>query len=353
MRLRKIAAAAWTTLLLAVLAAPAYSQGVQQGGALPTPLPLFPATNWWNVAISAAPVDAASTATITWINTARSLHPDFGGDVDPSNPSNPATYGFPYSVVPGTTPLVPITFVEYGNQSDNGAPGRPIGYPLPTAAKTGTRWIEGGDPATVAIGGEDRHMLVIDRDNRILFELYHAHYNTTLSRWEAGSGAVWPLTTNRRRTDGWTSADAAGLAIFPGLVRYDEVLSATAATGAVPIRHAFRMTVRSTNGYVWPASHVAGSTASAPPMGARFRLKASKNITAVTPQARAMFQAMKTYGLIVADNGSDFYIQGTYDTHWDNGVLNPAFSALHASDFEMVQRGYGAPRTDVDEWRQY
>jgi hypothetical protein len=313
----------------------------------------LPATNWWNLNVSAAPVDAASTTTINWISATRALHPDLGGDVNPSVPSDPSTYGFPYAVVPGTTPLEPVTFVEYASQSDVGAPGRPAGYPIPVAARTQPHWVEGGDPATIPIGSDDRHMLLVDRDHRLLFELYHTHWNTTLSRWEAGSGASWPLDSNYRRPDGWTSADAAGLAILPGLIRYDEVLSATQAIGAVPIKHAFRMTVRATNGYVWPASHVAGSTTTAPPMGARFRLKASKDISAVTPQARAMFQAMKTYGLIVADNGSDFYIQGTYNTNWNNGVLNPAFSALHASDFEMIKLGYGAPAAGIADWEEY
>ncbi|MBX7246262.1 MAG: hypothetical protein K1X53_12270 [Candidatus Sumerlaeaceae bacterium] len=351
--LPRIAGMVLAVLLLALPGAGIKAQGVTQGGALPGPLPILPANNWWNLDISAAPVDPASTTTINWISATRALHPDFGGDEEPGNPSNPAIYGFPYCVVPGTTPLEPITFMEYGSQSDAGAPNRPAGYPIPVAARSGTKWIEGGQIATTPIGGADRHMLIIDRDNRLLFELYHTHWNSTLSRWEAGSAAAWPLDTNHRRPDTWTSADAAGLAIFPGLVRYDEVLSATAAVGAVPIRHAFRMTTRATNGRVWPASHTAGSTTNAPPMGARFRLKASKNISAVTPQARVMFQAMKTYGLIVADNGSDFYIQGTYDTRWDNGVLNPAFAALRASDFEMVQLGFGAPAAEVAEWRNH
>lgn len=351
--LRQLSGAGLAVLLLVLPVAAVRAQGVVQGGAPPGPLPILPPTNWWNIDISAAPIDPASTATITWISAIRALHPDLGGDVNPGNPSDPSTYGFPYAVVPGNTPLEPITYMEYGNQSDSGAPGRPAGYPIPVAARTGIHWVEGGDPATVAIGSDDRHMLIIDRDNRLLFELYHTHWNTVLSRWEAGSGAAWPLDSNYRRPDTWTSADAAGLAIFPGLIRYDEVLSATAVTGAVPIKHAFRMTVRSTNGYVWPASHQAGSTSGAPPMGTRFRLKSSKNIASVTPQARVMFQAMKTYGLIVADNGSDFYIQGTYDTRWDNGVLNPAFSGLHASDFEMVKLGYGAPVAEVTGWEGY
>ncbi len=181
--------------------------------------------------------------------------------------------------MPGTQPLVPVTFVDYADESDAGAPGRPPGYPIPEQAKTQAGWIEGGAPGSVEPEG-DRHMLIVDRDNRIVYELYRAHWNAGLNRWEAGSGAVFPLTSNLRRPDGWTSADAAGLAILPGLVRYDE------AFGTDPIRHAFRVTVRATNGYVFPASHRAGNNSSALPMGARLRLKASVDISGY-PAARA------------------------------------------------------------------
>jgi len=142
------------------------------------------------------------------------------------------------------------------------------------------------------------------------------------------------MNANGRRPDGWTSADAAGLAILPGLVRYDEVF------GADEIRHAFRVTVRSTNGYVYPASHRAGSTTNALPMGARLRLKASKDLSGYRPEVQRIFRAMQRYGLIVADNGSDMYISGTFDTRWDNGTLNPAFSSLTASDFEVIELGW-------------
>jgi hypothetical protein len=148
---------------------------------------------------------------------------------------------------------------------------------------------------------------------------------------------VFPLDSNARRPDGWTSADAAGLAILPGLVRYDEV----AAAG--PILHAFRFTLRDSNGYVFPASHVAGSNPNAPPLGLRLRLKAGTDLSRFPASVQKIFQAMKTYGLIFADNGSDLYVQGTYDTRWDNGVLNPAFSSIHASDFEVVRLGWNPP----------
>ena len=340
--------------LMATGAGGAAGQGVVRGGGLPAPLPLGPANNWWNLDISAAPVDPASAATIAWIGATKGLHPDFGGDSGDTAP-DPLIYGMVVITVPGTQPLVPVTFTQFGGESDGGAPGRPAGYPIPPAATTQDRWLEGGLPGGGANG--DRHMLIVDRDRKLLFETWATTWNPTANagagRWEAGSGAVFDLNTNARRPAGWTSADAAGLAILPGLVRRDEVLSATQGAGAVPIRHAIRMTTRATNGHVWPASHTAGSTAGAPPMGARFRLKASKNIAAVAPEARAILQAMKTYGMILADNGSDLYFQGAYDTGWDNGVLNPAFSAIKASDFEMVKLGHGAPAAGVGDWRAH
>ena len=290
---------------------------------------VFPASNWWNTDITSAPVDARSAALIDFISgrTAtnrapiRRLHPDFG----------PPPYGFPYVVVAGDQARVPVTFVAYGSESDTGASGLP-GYPIPNEARTQINYIEGG----VAGGGSsgDRHMLVIDRDRWLLYETFATFWNATSARWEAGSGAVFDMSRNDRRPDGWTSADAAGLAIFPGLIRYDE------AFAAGEITHAFRVTTRGSNGYVWPASHAAGSNASAPPMGARLRLKASRDISGFTPEVQRIFRAMKRYGLIVADNGSDMYISGTMDARWNNDVLNPAFSALTADDFEVVQLGW-------------
>jgi len=317
-----------TLVIVAAVSFQAAAQGPVRGGALPQPLPLFPPDNWWNTDVSAAPVDARSANFIGVIGTTKGMHPDFGGDSgDPSAP----IYGMPYITVPGSQPLVPVLF-EFDDESDVAAPGRPPGYPIPEQAKTEQRWIEsglaGGDPDAVG----DRHMLIVDRDNRMLYELYALHW--TGSRWEAGSGAIFPLDSNARRPDGWTSADAAGLAILPGLVRYDEVF------GNAPIRHAFRVTVRATAGYVYPASHRAGSNPSGLPMGARLRLKAGKDISGFPEPVRRIFQAMKTYGLIVADNGADLYVTGTYDTRWDNDVLNPAFGAIKASDFEVVQLGW-------------
>lgn len=304
--------------------------GQQRGGELPQPLPLFPPTNWWNTDISSAPVDPNSAGFLNFVGARRGMHPDFGGD---SGDADAPIYGFPYVLVPGSQPLVPVVF-DYDDESDFAAPGRPPGYPIPEEAKTQQRWIEGGLAGNDDRADGDRHMLIVDRDHRILFELYALRWNAQASRWEAGSGAIFPLDSNTRRPDGWTSADAAGLAILPGLIRYDEVY------GPDPIRHAFRVTVRSTNRYVFPASHAAGNDGDALPMGARLRLKASKDVSGYPEPLRKIFQAMKTYGLIVADNGSDLYVSGTYDPRWDNDLLNPAFEAIKASDFEVVQLGW-------------
>ncbi len=315
-------------LSLAALAFPLIAQPVQ-GGAIPVPLPLFPSNNWWNIDISSAPVDSNSANYITFIGATKGMHPDFGGDAGGGD-----VYGFPYIIVDGSQTKLAVEFVEFGDQSDgvNHSTDQSFPfYPIPAQAITNNGWVEGGQPGNVDQGG-DRHMLIVDKTNNHLYELYHSFYNGT--NWEAGSGAFFDMNTNNRRTEGWTSADAAGLAILPGLVRWDETF------GADEIRHAFRITVRATNGYVWPASHVAGSTANALPMGARLRLKASKNISGFTPEMQKIFRAMKKYGVIVADNGTDMYISGVYDTRWDNGVLNPAFGALKASDFEVIQLGW-------------
>lgn len=281
---------------------------------------MFPSDNWWNQDIRSAAVDARSDAFIDFIGRTRALHPDFG----------PPPYGIPYVGVGGNEPRTPVTFVDYGSESDQGYQGE-RGYPIPEMAKTQPNVIEGGVPGGGS--GGDRHLLIVDRDRWLLFELFATRWNAGAGRWEAGSGAVFDLSTNARRPEGWTSADAAGLAILPGLVRYDE-----ASAGA--IRHALRVTVRSTNGYVWPASHRAGSAAGALPMGARLRLKPTKSLAGYPAPVQNIFRAMQTHGLIVADNGSDMYITGTMDPRWNNDVLNPAFRSLTAGDFEVVQLGW-------------
>jgi hypothetical protein len=288
---------------------------------------VFSSSNWWNTDVTGAPVDPRSLQLIDFISgrtatnrtPVRRLHPDFG----------PPPYGIPYVVVAGDQPRVALALGAYADESDTGAPGLP-GYPMPVEARTTPNYIEGGVAGGGSIG--DRHMLVIDRDRWLLYETYATHW--TGAQWEADSAAVFDLSRSDRRPEGWTSADAAGLAIFPGLVRYDETF------GTAEITHAFRVTTRATNGYVWPASHSAGATAGAPPMGARLRLKATRDVSAFTPEVQRIFRAMKRYGLIVADNGSDMYVSGSMDGRWNNSVLNPAFSALTADDFEVVQFGW-------------
>ena len=316
-------------------------------------VPLFPPSNWWNVRVDSAPLDPRSSSIVTWIGTTRGMHPDFGGD-DTENP--PAIYGMVHFSVPGTQPLVQVPF-DFPD-SDAGAPGRPAGYPIPPEAKTNAKWIEGGYAGNAGADG-DKHMLVVDRDNRLLFELWDLRCEPTGSpscSWAAGSGAAWSLDSNARRTFGWTSGDAAGLAILPGLVRYSEVYSGN------PIAHAFRVTTRGVNGFVYPASHDAttSTNANAPALGTRLRLRSSFTIASYPSGATAadraamdrVVTAMKTYGLIVADTGSDMYVSGAYDTRWDNGLWNPFFAAIRAGDFEVVEQGWGSARFhDVEPCR--
>lgn len=300
--------------------------------------PVFPSDNWWNTDIRDAPVDPGSTNFISFIGAARKLHPDFGGE---ESPGSTAIYGFPYAVVGAAQAKKTVVF-DYDDESDgNGIPF----YPIPAQAATQAHWIEGGAPGSVDQRDDnDRHLLIVDCGNRTLYELYNVWYDASQAQWHAGSGAFFDLTRSDRRPDGWTSADAAGLAIFPGLVRYDE------ATSPAPqeINHALRVTLRTSNGYVFPASHRAGSTAGALPMGARLRLKAQVggedpiNRTQ-DPIARKIFRAMQKYGLIVADNGSDMYVSGAFDVRWDNDALNPALSSLSAGDFEVIQLGWQPP----------
>ena len=330
----------------------AYAMSSVRAGSLPQPFPLFPADNWWNLDITNWPVDANSASYIGVINNGgtRRLHPDFGGNAGTTQDPN-AIYGIPYAVVRNvmSIDLKPVQFL-YSDESDgvdhNTNTSYPF-YPIPPEAITQPYWIEGGDPGNVDLrNSEDRHLLIVDGDRNYLYELYNVYYNTSQGKWFAGSGAFFDMNTNNRRPDGWTSADAAGLAILPGLIRYDE----TYDPNVPEIGHAFRVTVRATNGYVYPASHRAGNTSGALPMGARLRLKPSVDVTqrSSDPNVQKIFRAMQKYGLIVADNGSDMYITGTYDTRWNNDILNPAFSRLTANDFEVIQLGYNpqsAPAT--------
>jgi len=347
------------SLALALAAAASLAFGPDQsaaapvlGGALPgsPPGPLFPADNWWSTDVSGAPVDPGSASYIAFINDCASccpsggqtLHPDFGGN---ESPGSVQIYGVPYVVVDGTQPKRSVSFF-YSDESDGVDHATDTSvpfYPLPDEAITQPHWVEGGDPASVDLRNrQDRHLIVVDRDHRHLYELWNVWYDTAQGQWHAGSGAFFDMNTNDRRPETWTSADAAGLAMLPGLVRYDEVYYAD-PTGTYEIPHAFRVTVRDTNGHVYPASHTAGDTAGALPMGARLRLKAGKDLSGFPPEIQRIFRAMKKHGLIVADNGTDMYVTGTYDTRWDNDVLNPAFAQLTACDFDVIQLGWGPP----------
>ena len=272
---------------------------------------MFPPDNPWNTDISAYPVHPNSAAFVADINMTGNqfLHADFG--------SNPG-YGIPYIIVPQSQILIPIVFTEYGSESDPGP------YPVPPNAP-----IEGG-----AASGGDRHVLVLNSGECKLYELYRAFYvgPPGVDAWDADSGAVWDLNSNALRPEGWTSADAAGLPILPGLARYDE-----AASGA--IKHALRFTVwRTQRGYIHPATHFAGSTASAPPMGLRLRLKASYDVSGYTGQARVILEALKRYGMIVADNGSSWFITGASDPRWDDTDLDQ-LKTVPGAAFEAVYTG--------------
>jgi hypothetical protein len=313
-----------------------------EGAPPPAPLPVFPSDNWWNADISTAPVDANSASYIAFINNGgiRRLHPDFGGEESRGSVN---VYGMPYVVVNGAQPKVPVTF-DYWDESDGvdtQGHATPF-YPIPVQAVSQAHWIEGGAPGNVDQRDDsDRHLIIVDCTHRHLYELYNVYYDVAHGKWLAGSGAFFDMNANDRRPDGWTSADAGGLAIFPGLVRYDEAWN----PGVTDIGHALRVTVRSTNGYVYPASHRAGSTPGALPMGARLRLRASVGgadpaLRTGDPNMRKIFRAMQKHGLIVADNGSDMFVTGTFDTRWNNDILNPVFALLSASDFEVVQLGW-------------
>ena len=333
--------------LLFALASPVAAQCPaivpSQGSAPPGPLPVFPDDNWWNADISAAPVDPRSASFIAFINNGgtRRLHPDFGGEESPGSTN---IYGMPYAVVGANQPKLAVTFHDW-DESDgvDYATGQGIPfYPIPAQAITQSHWIEGGARGDVDQRSQsDRHLLIVDCANKHLYELYNVYFDSSAQRWLAGSGAFFDLTLNSRRPETWTSADAAGLAIFPGLVRYDEAWNPALAE----IGHAFRVTVRATNGYVFPASHRAGTTSGALPMGARLRLKPIVNgmdpaLRTSDANVRKIFRAMQKHGLIVADNGSDLYVTGTFDKRWNNDILNPAFAQLTADDFEVIELGW-------------
>lgn len=275
------------------------------GGTAPTlpeaaGCPVFPATNVWNQRVDGLPVRSDSATLIATIGATRNLHPDFGSY---------AGYGIPYNVVGGDQATTRVTF-EYADESDD------VPYPIP--------------PAPRIEAGSDRHILIVDRDACRLYELFAASSNAD-GGWSAGSGATWDLRSNALRPAGWTSADAAGLPILPGLVRYDEV-------AAGEVRHAIRFTTDETRrAYVYPARHFASSLTGAeyPPMGLRVRLKAGFDVSSLPAQARVIAVAMQRYGMILADNGSPWFFQGASDARWDDDQLN-ALKAIPGSAFEAV-----------------
>jgi hypothetical protein len=270
----------------------------------------FPDDNPWNTPVDREPVDPASDLLIDSIGRSAALHPDFGADW------NGGPFGIPYIVVSGNTAPVPVSFL-YADESDPGP------YPIPADAP-----VEGGSESA-----GDRHVLVIDRDHWKLYELFDAYPSG--SGYTAGSGAIFDLGSNALRPAGWTSADAAGLPIFPGLVRYDEVVEQQA------IRHALRFTAtRTRRAYVFPARHFASSSTdpSLPPMGMRVRLKPDFDITGFPPGARAVLQALKTYGMILADNGGNWYLSGAADARWNDEEMN-ALKKISGNDFEVVRMG--------------
>ncbi len=281
---------------------------------LPASTPSLPTQSAWTQDISKAPRAPRSAAIVSYINAhgGDHLHPDFG---------SPRAYGFPYSVIGAGQPKLPIHYTAYGDESDPGP------FPVPARAP-----VEGGNGSD-----GDRHVLAVDASECKLYELYRAFPDATPQpHWNADSGTAWDLESSALRPEGWTSADAAGLPIFPGLVRYDEV-------AAGKLEHAIRVTFDSTrNAYVHPAVHCAGDTASAaaPPMGLRLRLKAGYGLGGFSGPARTIAEAMKRYGLIVADNGSNWYFSGSSDRRWDDDNLNQ-LKRIPGSAFEVVKSAAG------------
>jgi hypothetical protein len=270
--------------------------------------PITPNNSYWHANVSALPVSSHTADYIATEGGASPLHADFGSGTWDGGP-----IGIPYTTVPGTQAKVKVTF-SIADESDPGP------YPIPANAP-----IEGGSAST-----GDRHVIVVDSGHCQLYEMWDSHLQRDGS-WKAGSGATWSLTSDSMRPAGWTSADAAGLPILPGLVRYEE-----AAAGHID--HAIRITVPITQeSWIWPARHEAGSTTAttAPPMGTWLRLKSSVDPTAFPADVRPIFVALQTYGAIVADNGSAWYLSGVPDSRWNNDLLH-GLGAIKGSDFEAV-----------------
>ena len=296
---------------ISVAATAAAAVGLAGAAAPPPPMlagcPVFPASNVWNQPVDKLPVASNSAQLIASIGLDAGLHPDFGSGLYAGRP-----IGIPFDVVSKSTPRSRVRF-GYADESDKGP------YPIPRSVH-----IEGG-----AHSDGDRHALLVDRSACTLYELYDLRRSG--SAWTAGSGAIFNLRTNAQRPAGWTSADAAGLPIFAGLARYDEV-----ARGRID--HALRFTVQHTRRqYIYPARHYASSSddPALPPMGLRVRLKAGVDISGFPRQARVVLQALKTYGMIVADNGSNWYISGAPNPKWNNDDLH-TLGRITGADFEVV-----------------
>jgi hypothetical protein len=264
--------------------------------------PLFPDNNFWNTRVDNLPVHPKSDSWINSIGRDEIFHMDFGSGTWDGGP-----IGIPFNIVAGSTvPKYGIEFY-YPDESDAGP------YPIPENPKR--EW------------GSDHHILVVDTDTCTLYEIYDASFEN--GKWSGGSGAIWGLNSNSLRPADWTSADAAGLPILPGLARYDEILAGR-------INHALRFTAEETAGYIWPARHLTSDAqVGIPPMGARFRLKADYNISGFPGELQVILQAMKTYGIILADNGANWYVSGAPDEHWDNDMLH-LLDVLTGNDFEAV-----------------
>ena len=272
------------------------------GGPTIANCPMFPANNYWNARVDSLPTHPQSAAWVESIGAAEAFHMDFGSGEWDGGP-----IGIPYNIVAGSA--VPKFEPEfyYPDESDAGP------YPLP-------------DDPNIEFGS-DHHIIVVDTETCTLYEIFDASFAD--GQWFGGGGAIFDLHSNALRPDTWTSADAAGLPILPGLVRYDEIL-------AGEINHALRFTVEDTAGYIWPARHLtADAQDGIPPMGARFRLKADYDISSFPNEVQIILQAMKTYGIILADNGSNWYISGAPDERWDNDMLH-LLDVLIGDDFEAV-----------------
>jgi hypothetical protein len=270
----------------------------------PAPCTVFPSDNVWNKRVDSLPVRSDSATLISSIGLSSYLHPDFSSTAW----NGGLGYGIPFNSVTAATPDYTVSF-QYDDESDPGP------YPIPASPK-----IE---------GGSDAHLLSWDTEGCFLYEIFDA--SKSGGQWYGGSGAVWNLRSNTLRPDGWTSADAAGLPILPGLVRWSEV-------NAGAILHALRFTAPHTrSAHIYPARHDAGegSSTSLPPMGLRVRLKASVDISGFGPQAQVILLALKRYGMLLADNGSPWYLTGAPDSHWDDDQLHD-FHTLHGTDFEVV-----------------